>query len=70
MNKEDVYRAKAAEAQRWADRVVSPDDKAKWLRVVEGWMSLIRQPNLKAVQRFDDQVQSAGTRQEDSKGSH
>ena len=70
MDRDDLYRRKAAEAQRWADRAVSPDDKAHWLRLVEGWLSLIQKRPQTAAEDFADAVEARGTKQEDSTKSH
>jgi hypothetical protein len=51
MDRDDEYRAKAEEAQRQADRSTSEVDRAAWLRVVQGWLGLIR----KRRQSDDDQ---------------
>ena len=42
MDKDDVYRRRAAEAQEQADRTVSDVDREAWLRVARGWLALIR----------------------------
>jgi hypothetical protein len=42
MTRDDEYRKKAAEAQEEADRSTNEMDRARWLRVVQGWLSLIR----------------------------
>jgi hypothetical protein len=44
MDRDDEYRRQAAEAQSWADRTVSHSDKAAWLRIAQGWLSLVRRP--------------------------
>ena len=41
-NDEDEYRRQAEEAKRWADKVISPHDKAAWLRVAQGWLDLVK----------------------------
>lgn len=51
MNSEDEYRAKAEEAQREADRAADGLQRAAWLRMVQGWLGLIR----KRRQGDDDQ---------------
>ena len=49
MDKDDEFRKQAAEAQAMADKVVSAVDKESWLRVAQGWLSLIRNaPRTKA----------------------
>jgi hypothetical protein len=42
MTRDDEYRKKAAEAQKEADRSTNEMDQARWLRVVQGWLGLIR----------------------------
>jgi hypothetical protein len=42
MHRDDEYRAKAEEAQRRADRSTNEDERAAWLRMARGWLSLIR----------------------------
>jgi hypothetical protein len=66
----DQFRKNASHAQQMADRAPSAVDKEAWLRVAQGWLSLIRKPNPTAEQRFDDQVQSDGTHQADSDQRH
>ena len=70
MEDDDRYRAKAEEAQKWADRAVSRDDKAKWLRLAEGWLSLIRKRPNTLAEDFRSEVQRRGTKQDDSTESH
>jgi hypothetical protein len=42
MTRDDEYRKKAAEAQEEADRSTNEMERARWLRFVQGWLSLIR----------------------------
>jgi hypothetical protein len=42
MDEDDVYRRRAAEAQSWAQKVLSDDDRASWRRIADGWLSLTR----------------------------
>jgi hypothetical protein len=42
MTRDDEYRKKAAEAQQEADRSTNEVERAAWLRMVRGWLSLIR----------------------------
>jgi hypothetical protein len=53
-----------------ADRASSPVDQESWLRIAQGWLSLIRKRDGSAEQRFDDQVQSDGTHQPESHERH
>ena len=39
--KEAEYRRNAAEAQRQALRAKNADEKAAWLRLVQGWLTLL-----------------------------
>jgi hypothetical protein len=43
MDKDDEYRRQAAEAQRQADRTVSPVDKESW-QIARDYLALIRAP--------------------------
>jgi hypothetical protein len=75
MDNDDEYRRNAAEAQRWADRAKSDLDRASWLRVAQGWLSLIRSRPQSAEEKteeeaFDAKVKARGTGQESSEGSH
>ncbi len=42
--KDDEFRRNADDAQAWADRAKNDDERAGWLRVVRGWLDLIRKP--------------------------
>jgi hypothetical protein len=42
MNRDDEYRARAEEARKEADRSTNELDRARWLHIVEGWVSLLR----------------------------
>jgi hypothetical protein len=53
MNKDDEFRQRAAEAQEYADRAVSPVDRDGWLTVAKGWLALIRKPQPSAKDTFD-----------------
>jgi hypothetical protein len=44
-DKQEHYRAKAQEALKSADRATTDSDKAAWLQLADGWMSLLpKQP--------------------------
>jgi hypothetical protein len=66
----DEYRREARDAQRRADEAKTAGDRAAWLRVVQGWLSLI---GLKSAQtdedRFEERAKSEGTQQDISKKS-
>jgi hypothetical protein len=42
MDRENEYRARAEEAQREADRAPNEVERRRWLRIVEGWLGLLR----------------------------
>jgi hypothetical protein len=44
MSRDDEYRAKAEEAQKEADRSTNEVDRAAWLRIVQGFLSLLNKP--------------------------
>jgi hypothetical protein len=70
MNKDDEYRRNAAEAQEWADKAKTDSDRAAWLRVVQGWLGLLRKRPQSEEESFDDTIRARGTRQDDSERSH
>ena len=61
MDKDDVYRRRAAEAQEQADRTVSDVDREAWLRVARGWLALIRKSPIP-----EDDRQQNGLKQRDA----
>jgi hypothetical protein len=69
MDPYDKYRANAVAAQRQADRATSPEDKASWLRLVEGWLSLLPNTKRTASENFDDEAKSKGSGQDVSRES-
>jgi hypothetical protein len=70
MASDDDYRKQAAEAQAMADRTTNEADKESWLRVAQGWLSLIRRPPKTPQASFDEQTKAQGTGQDDSQSSH
>ena len=70
MDKDDDYRKQAAYAQAWADRAINPIDKASWLRIAQGWLSLIRKPQQTEQEQFDEGAKARGTGQNKSESSH
>jgi hypothetical protein len=67
MNTQDDYRKNAAEAQRQADRTASLVDREAWLRVAQGWLSLLKKPPQTLEETFDEALADKGTRQDDTK---
>ena len=70
MDSYDEYRRNAAEAQRMADRAVHELDRARWLRLVQGWLSLLPKRPQTAQEAFDDQVADKGTGQEQNQSQN
>ena len=70
MSRDTEYRRNAAEAQAWADKARTDQDRAAWLRVVQGWLGLIHKPRQTDQNRFDEQTKARGTGQEGSRGTH
>jgi hypothetical protein len=69
MAKDDRYRKQAADAQRMADRDVSASDKEAWLRIAQGWLSMIRKPKQTLADDFREAA-GKGTGQGGSRSSH
>ena len=70
MNTQDDYRKNAAEAQRQADRTVSLVDREAWLRVAQGWLSLLKKPPQTLEETFDEALADKGTGQDDTKSQN
>jgi len=43
VNREEEYLRNAKDAQEWADRAVSEEDRQGWLRIAQGWLNLFTQ---------------------------
>ena len=52
MDKDDEYRAQAANAQQMADKANSAYDKSVWLQIAQGWLSMIRKPRQTAQESY------------------
>jgi hypothetical protein len=61
MDRDDEFRKHAADAQQMADRVISPIDKQSWLRIAQGWLSLIRNPKPTGQELLDAHAKAPGT---------
>jgi hypothetical protein len=71
MADDQTYRMNAKEAELRAAATSSDVHKASWLKIAEGWMSLIRgrKPNAKETS-FDAQEKARGASQTKSDSSH
>jgi hypothetical protein len=70
MQKDDEYRQNAKLAQEQADKAVSQVDRESWLRVAQGWLSLIRNGCKTRTEKFDQAAAELGTKQDVSDSSH
>jgi hypothetical protein len=62
MSTQDDYRKNAAEAQRQADRTVSLVDREAWLRVAQGWLSLLKKPPQALEETFEEALAEDDTK--------
>ncbi|WP_377831161.1 hypothetical protein ACFKHW_38585 (plasmid) [Bradyrhizobium lupini] len=69
MHSDDEYRRQAADAQKEADRARYDEDRASWLRVAQGWLSLIRKRRPEE-DAFEARSNAEGTGQPDSDASN
>ena len=68
MNSSDnEYRRQADEAQSQADRARNDIDRESWLRIAQGWLSMIRKPASTAAEVFD--AETAEKRTDDGKST-
>ena len=70
MNRDDECRRNAADAQKQSEGAKSIDDKAAWLRIAQGWLSMVRKPKPTDAVKFQQAVDQHGTQQDDSESSH
>jgi hypothetical protein len=40
VNQEEEYLRNAKDAQEWADRAATEEDRRSWLKIAQGWLSL------------------------------
>jgi hypothetical protein len=66
----DEYRRHAKEAQNYADRAISDDDRASWLKVAAGWLGMLPRRAATKQETFDQAVHDQGTGQTDSENSN
>lgn len=66
---EAYYRQQAQDAQKQADRAISDQDRASWLRIALSWMALIKGRSRTAKETCDDTTEAQGTKQDVPKES-
>jgi hypothetical protein len=70
MSRDDDYRRNAAHAQEQADAAKFDGDREGWLRVAQGWLSLIRNRPKTDADQFEEAADAQGTKQETTASSH
>jgi hypothetical protein len=70
MSKQDEYRQNVAEAQKEANEATTDANRAGWLEVAQGWLSMLRKRPRTELEKFDAAATAQGTRQETSERSH
>jgi hypothetical protein len=59
--KDEEFRRNADDAQAWADRAKTDDERAQWLRVMQGWLDLIRKPAKAETERPQERGSGSAT---------
>lgn len=59
---DDHYKRQADRALQMAERAVGEDTRAEWLRVAQGWLSLIEHSKPTPEQAFDDEARKRSDR--------
>jgi hypothetical protein len=67
---DDEYRRQAADAERQARSAKNDLDRASWLRIAQGWLSLLRRRPQSDEEAFDAQTKAKGTGQDDSESTN
>jgi hypothetical protein len=71
MRKDAQYRRNAEQAQREADRSTTDQERASWLKIAEGWLSMLpRRTANTAEERFDDDARTFNTGHPGSNARH
>jgi len=66
MSSEDEYRRQAAEAERQSRLAKNDTDRAAWLRVAQGWLSMLRKRPQSEEEAFDREAAAKKTHSDDS----
>ena len=70
MSDDEEYRRQAAEAEKQARSAKFDSDREAWLRIAQGWLSLLRKRAQGDEEAFDQKTTTKGTGQDDSDSSH
>jgi hypothetical protein len=66
MSNDDEYRQQAADAEKQARSAKNDMDRESWLRIAQGWLSLLRKRPQSDEDAFDAQNNTKSTGQDDS----
>lgn len=69
-DRHDEYRRQAKAAEDQAEKAANDGDRASWLRIAQGWLSLLPHRRTSPTERFDAAEKEQGTGQDKSRGSH
>lgn len=69
-DRHDEYRRQAKAAEDQAEKAANDGDRASWLRIAQGWLSLLPHRRTTAAERFNAAEKQQGTGQDKSRGSH
>jgi hypothetical protein len=70
MSTQEEFRRNAADARKEADWARNELDREAWLRVAQGWLSLLSKPARTAQEWFDQSAAYKGARQDKSESSY
>ena len=70
MNNDEECRRQAAKAEKQARLATNDIDRAAWLRVATGWLSLLVKRSQGGEEAFNANARVRGTGQDDSESSH
>jgi hypothetical protein len=70
MNGDDEYQRQAAEAEKQARSAKFDSDREAWLRIAQGWLSLLRKRPQSDEEAFNARSKAKGTGQDDSESSN
>jgi len=67
---DEEYRRQATDAEKQARVARNDIDRAAWLRIAQGWLSLLHKRPQSDEEAFDAQSKAKGTGQDDSESSN
>jgi len=70
MSSDEEYRRQAAHAESQARSAKFDTDREAWLRIAQGWLSMISKRPQSDEEAFDTQAKAKGTGQDNSEASN